>query len=170
MRFILFFFITALLFGCQGEPKTASTSTAPPVVQEQTPPAGSINDPEIQEKLKNMKPSANNRGLVEIKGVNMSQPISQAMVMKGKAVFDSKCVGCHSMDGSPSSASSLANLLDRREAAWVMNMIYNPNVEVWANASEKAKLLQCYTRQANQALSIEEARDYVELLRTFKEQ
>ena len=154
------------LLACKNEPKPTDV---PAGTQNPEAPEISINDPDIQEKLANMKPSANNRGLIEIKGVDMSRPISASMVNKGKYVYDSKCATCHSADGSSSPASGIADLLDRRAPAWIMNMIYNPTVDVAANGSERNKLNQCFTRQEGQALSIEEARDFLEFLRTFKE-
>jgi cytochrome c len=92
------------------------------------------------------------------------------MVNKGKTVFEKKCISCHSLGGPANSASDLSNGLSKRKPEWIMNMTYNPTVAVWANASEEAKLKQCYTRQPGQALTIEESRDFIELLRTFQEE
>ena len=168
MRILTFcFFLCLALLSCKNEPKATDAAPAP------TPPPPTeidMDDPNVQQRIKDLKPSANNKGLIEIKGVNMSHPISLAMVSKGKSVFDSKCANCHSLDGEANSASDLAQGLTKRKPEWIMNMIYNPSVEVWANAQEEASLKQCLTRQPGQALSIENARDFVELLRTFQEE
>lgn len=155
------------LLSCKNETKstdTPQTATPPP------PAEVDLNDPDLQEKIKNLKPSANNKGLIEIKGVNMSHPISPAMVNKGKTVFENKCASCHSLGGPAKNASDLSNGLSKRKPEWIMNMTYNPTVAVWANSSEEATLKQCYTRQPGQALTIEESRDFIELLRTFQEE
>ena len=168
MRILTFcFFLCLTLLACKNEPKATDAASAP------TPPPPTeidMNDPSVQERINNLKPSANNKGLVEIKGVNMSHPINLAMVNKGKSVFDNKCSTCHSLTGPANSASDLAQGLTKRKPEWIMNMIYNQSVEVWENAEEEASLKQCLTRQPGQALSIENARDFVELLRTFVEQ
>lgn len=169
MRFLIACFVICVgLLSCKNEPKAPTSSSTSSPAPEPTGPTMTVNDPDIEEKLKNMKPNANNKGITEIKGVNMSHPISSAMVSKGKQVFANKCASCHSIDGSSSSASNLSNSLTKRKPEWIMNMIYNPNVNVAANARESRELAKCYTRQPNQALSIMEARDFLELLRTFQ--
>ena len=168
MRILIFSLLCCfVLLACKQEPKAVDTAQSP-----SAPPPAEIdmNDPEVRKKIENLKPSANNKGLIEIKGVNMSHPISLPMVNKGKQVFENKCAGCHSLGGAQASASDLSDGLSKRKPEWIMNMIYNPNVAVWTNKSEETSLKKCYTRQPGNALSIEVARDFIELLRTFQEQ
>ena len=148
-RSILILFPVLLLFGmsaCGGDSQTsgtASTPTASP--EEQMLAAG--------------------KGIGEIKAVELSSPLDQERISRGKAIFDMKCSACHRLDEKRVVGPGWKGLTQTRKPEWIMNMV--TNVEVMLEKDEEAqKLLQlCLTRMPNQNVSIGDARDVLEFMR-----
>ncbi|MEN0005703.1 MAG: hypothetical protein AAF798_16255 [Bacteroidota bacterium] len=165
-----------LLVSCQrDEKKPANTTpiTAQPAEQLKAPPSGvTLTNEQIEaafaEKAKQLEPNANNTSNepIELKGVNFQPQVNQFMVNKGQKVFDSKCTSCHNLTAKPYKASGFMGITKRREPVWLMNYMTGVPIDrLNVSGSEKNTLLQCYTRQEGQRLSIPEARDFLELMR-----
>lgn len=93
--------------------------------------------------------------------------LDEALVTKGKEIFDAKCAACHKVDKRYIGPSP-AGVLDRRTPEWVMNMILNPDGMVAENAQAKQLLAEYSSPMANQNLTEEEARNVLEYFRTLK--
>lgn len=104
-------------------------------------------------------------GIGPITSVIELGPIMQDRVERGRNIYEMKCEMCHTMD-TRMVGPALGDVMDRRSATFVMNMILNPN-EMAQKHPEGKKLLQEYmTVMPYQNVAEDEARDIVEYLRT----
>lgn len=91
--------------------------------------------------------------------------IDEQLVKQGRTIYEMKCEMCHSMTnrmvGPP-----LGDIMERRSAEFVMNMILNPQ-EMTQKHPEGQKMLREYmTIMPFQNVQRDEARAIVEFLRT----
>lgn len=91
--------------------------------------------------------------------------IDQSMVTEGDKIFEQNCSACHKID-ERYVGPELGNVLNRRSATFVMNMILNPDGMVKKHPEVKAMLAQYYTPMPNQNLSQDQARAVLEYLRS----
>jgi len=106
------------------------------------------------------------KGIGPVKSLTLG-PIDDAMVVKGKEIFDLKCSACHKVE-KRFIGPSPQGVLDRRTPEWIMNMILNPDVMVQENAQARQLLMEYSAPMANQNLTEEEARAVLEYFRTLK--
>ena len=108
-----------------------------------------------------------NPGVGPIKELVLPTEIDQEMAKKGEEIYVLKCTACHKPDQKYIGPSP-QGIFERRNPAWVMNMILNPEVMIVEDPIAK-KLLMEYngSPMANQNLTQEEARAIVEYFRTL---
>lgn len=94
-------------------------------------------------------------------------PIDQAMADKGKTTYDVKCQACHSTGANRVVGPGWKGVTSRREPAWIMNMIMNTDAMLSADPEAQKLLEQCLVRMPNQNLSMEDARQVLEFMRTL---
>lgn len=103
-------------------------------------------------------------GIGPVRTVELNE-IDPALVEEGKALFKTKCSACHKIVeryiGPP-----LQNILEKRTAPYVMNMILNPEEMTQRHPEAKALLAEYIAPMANQSLTEVEARAILEYLRT----
>jgi Cytochrome c len=101
----------------------------------------------------------------QIKAVELTNPLNQEWVTKGKAAYEMKCLACHKLDETRLVGPGWANVTKRREPVWIMNMI--TNVDMMLEKDEEAqKLLElCLVRMPNQNITEPEAREVLEFMR-----
>jgi mono/diheme cytochrome c family protein len=97
--------------------------------------------------------------------VPLSHPIDQAMVTKGKSVYDVKCMACHKLTGEKLVGPGWKGVTDRRKPEWIMNFVTNTDEMIDKDPAAQALLEQCMVRMPNQHLSDEEARNVLEFMR-----
>ena len=90
------------------------------------------------------------------------------MVATGKDIFDSKCSACHKTT-KKFIGPNVTGIMERRNPAWVMNMILNPDEMVKEDPIARQLLMDYSAPMANQNLTEDEARSVVEYFRTLKE-
>lgn len=107
------------------------------------------------------------RGVGPIQDFTLPQTIDDALVASGKELFDAKCTACHRLD-KKFIGPSPKGIVERRNPAWIMNMILNPEEMVQKDPLAK-KLLMEYngSPMANQSLTEDEARAILEYFRTL---
>jgi len=107
------------------------------------------------------------QGVGPIQSFTLPQEVDQQLVSQGLEIFESKCTACHKPE-KKFIGPAPKDILTRRNPAWVMNMILNPEKMVKEDAIAK-KLLVEYngSPMANQNLSEEEARAVLEYFRTL---
>ena len=102
------------------------------------------------------------KGVGPIKDISLPEAIDEAMVVKGKEVFEAKCTACHKPDKKYIGPAP-KGVLERRTPEWVMNMMLNPEVMIEKNEIAKQLLMEYNgAPMANQNLTEEEARSILE--------
>ena len=108
-----------------------------------------------------------NTGIGPISELSLPEEIDQEMAAKGAEIYQLKCTACHKPDvkfiGPPP-----VGVFERRNPAWVMNMILNPEQMVKEDPIAKKLLMEFNgSPMANQNLTQEEARAVLEYFRTL---
>jgi mono/diheme cytochrome c family protein len=92
-------------------------------------------------------------------------PVNAEMAHEGKELFTAKCSACHKMTeryvGPP-----LGGVTVRRTPAFIMNQILNPEGMYSKHPAVKQLLGEYMTQMPNLALTVDQARQLVEYLRT----
>jgi len=98
--------------------------------------------------------------------VELKTPLEAERVSRGKAIYDMKCSACHKLDDKRVVGPGWKGVTKTRKPEWIMNMV--TNVEIMLEKDEEAqKLLQlCLTRMPNQNVSLGDARDVLEFMRS----
>ena len=101
----------------------------------------------------------------EIKSVEITNPLNQEWVTKGKATYEMKCLACHRLDETRLVGPGWTGVTKRRTPVWIMNMV--TNVDMMLESDEEAqKLLElCLVRMPNQNITQPEAREVIEFMR-----
>lgn len=101
----------------------------------------------------------------EIKSVELTTPLNQEWVSKGKAAYEMKCLACHRLDETRLVGPGWTGVTKKRKPEWIMNMI--TNVDMMLETDEEAqKLLElCLVRMPNQNITEPEAREVLEFMR-----
>ncbi len=108
-----------------------------------------------------------NNGIGPIKELALPAEIDQNMVTSGQEVYENKCTACHKAE-KKFIGPSPKGIFERRTAAWVMNMILNPEEMVQKDPMAKKLLIEYNgSPMANQNLTEDEARAVVEYFRTL---
>ncbi len=105
------------------------------------------------------------KGIGEIKHVELDDNIDGSMVKKGKAIYDMKCAACHRLDSKRVVGPGFHGVTDRRRPEWIMNLITNVDVMLDNDPVAQELLEQCLTRMPNQNVSVGDARDILEFMR-----
>ena len=105
------------------------------------------------------------KGIGEVKNVELTTPLDQDRVKRGKAIYEMKCSACHKLNDQRVVGPGWAGITKNRKPEWIMNMITNVDVML-AQDPEAQKLLElCLVRMPNQNVSIGDARDILEFMR-----
>ena len=98
--------------------------------------------------------------------VELTNPLNQEWVTKGKAAYEMKCLACHKLDETRLVGPGWKGVTKKREPVWIMNMV--TNVDTMLETDEEAqKLLElCLVRMPNQNLTQPEAREVLEFMRS----
>lgn len=154
-----------MMFSCGGEekkPVEKKTEKVEEVVEEVTE--------EVEEVVEEVEPEVvlTNVGVGSIKELILPDEIDEALAAKGKEVYtDKACTSCHHPT-EVITGPAPAGIFERRNPAWVMNMIMDPERMVKEDPDAIA-LLEEYNNvvMTNQDVSEEEARAIVEYFRTL---
>jgi len=107
-----------------------------------------------------------NTGIGPIDELEFDEEIDSEMATIGEEVYKAKCSACHKANKRYIGPSP-QGIFERRNPAWVMNMILNPEEMVANDPIAKALLAEYSSPMANQNLTEEEARQVVEYFRTL---
>ena len=106
------------------------------------------------------------RGIGEIKMVSLSVPLEQERVKRGKDVYDMKCSACHKLTSERFVGPGWEGVTTRCKPEWIMNMTTNADVMLERDPEAQKLLELCLTRMPNQNVSIGDARDVLEYMRS----
>lgn len=148
---ILFSAITIIFMACGGGEKKQSAK--------ERILANTVKDPYQNWKDYN--------GVGPVQAFELPAEIDNSMVTKGQEVFEAKCTACHKPE-KRFIGPAPKDILSRRNPAWVMNMILDPEQMVKEDAIAKKLLIDFNgSPMANQNLTEEEARAVLEYFRTL---
>ncbi|MFT4176902.1 MAG: cytochrome c [Luteolibacter sp.] len=102
----------------------------------------------------------------EIKSVDLTNPLNQQWVTKGKAVYEMKCLACHKLTADKLVGPGWAGVTKRREPVWIMNMITNVDMMLDTDPEAQKMLEECLVRMPDQNVSPQEARELLEFMRS----
>lgn len=103
--------------------------------------------------------------LIKPEEITLNTPLDQSMVKQGEAIFDTKCSACHKLTDEKVVGPGWAGVTQRREPAWIMNMITNVDIMLETDPEAQKLLEQCLVRMPNQNVTKEEARSILEFMR-----
>jgi mono/diheme cytochrome c family protein len=128
--------------------------------------SGGGNTTDEKKEVKSTNPM-DNIGIGPIKEVKLAAEIDHEMAARGKEVYDAKCLACHKPE-ERFIGPAPKGILERRNPAWIMNMILSPDKMI-IDDPDARKLLMEYNGapMANQNITEEEARAILEYFRTL---
>ncbi len=130
--------------------------------------AGGIKDdnkPIDFEELTKNQPEV--RGtMVKESEITFSNPLNAEWVATGKAIYELKCLACHTLTDKRIVGPGFANVTKTREPAWLMNMILNIEIMLEKDPEAQKLLELCLIRMPDQNVSFDEARAIIEFMRS----
>ncbi len=123
------------------------------------------------------KSSVAEDGLTEFEREHGIGPITEPVVLDaldptlastGEEIFRMKCTACHRVEDRYI-GPALGNVLDRRSAAYTMNMVMNPTEMTQRHPVAKALMAEYLAPMPFQDLSEQDARALIEYLRTVSD-
>ncbi len=99
-----------------------------------------------------------------IKEVQLNDPLDEALIEKGKAIYELKCSSCHKLTAQRVVGPGWKGLTKQRDPVWIMNMIVDPDAMLDNDPTAQELLKECLVRMPNQNLSDEEARAVLEFM------
>ena len=105
------------------------------------------------------------KGIGEVRNVELTTPLDQDRIKRGKAIYDMKCSACHKLADQRVVGPGWAGLTKTRKPEWIMNMITNVDVMLDQDPEAQKLLELCLVRMPNQNVSIGDARDILEFMR-----
>lgn len=120
---------------------------------------------QTDEQSDESKPTAT-KGLGQVTSVTLITPLEQDRVIRGKAIYEMKCSACHKLDDQRIVGPGWKDITTRRQPEWIMNMITNIDVMLEEDPEAQKLLELCLVRMPNQNVSIGDARDILEYMRS----
>ncbi len=150
---LLFVALTGVFTACGGEAEeeTATAATTEVVIED------------VVEEVDPME----NVGIGPIDELVFDDEINMELAEAGKVVYEAKCTACHKANKRYIGPSPMG-IYERRNPAWVMNMILNPDEMVAKDPIARALLAEYASPMANQNLTEDEARSVAEYFRTIQ--
>ncbi len=109
--------------------------------------------------------SDSTKGMGKFTNVQLTHPLDQGLVTKGKAIYDVKCMSCHKLTSEKLVGPGWKDVTKRRKPEWIMNFVTNTDEMIDKDPHAQAMLEECMVRMPNQNLSDDEARQVLEFMR-----
>ncbi|MEZ4773219.1 MAG: c-type cytochrome [Bacteroidia bacterium] len=103
-------------------------------------------------------------GIGEVKHVDLNNPLDEAMVKRGAAIYEMKCSACHKLTNQRVVGPGWAGVTQRRKPEWIMNMTTNVEVMLEKDSTARALFKEALVPMPNQNITMEEARDVLEFM------
>ena len=159
-KLLVVFALGGLIVGC-GEEKKEEKKEGFEMTRTKT------EEKTVEAKSEGVPVDMDNEGVGPFKDISFDGEVNAEMASAGEAKFKAICTACH-MAEQRLIGPALKGVYERRNPAWVMNMISNPDGMLKEDPIAKA-LLKEYNNaiMLNQNLSEEETRQVAEYLRTL---
>lgn len=122
------------------------------------------SDTRDEAKQEKMEDPASNKGIGEVKHVELNKPLKADMVDRGEAIYEMKCAACHKLTDQRVVGPGWKNVTERRTPEWIMNMTTNVDIMLAEDPVAQKLLQECLVRMPNQNLSVGDARDVLEFM------
>ena len=103
---------------------------------------------------------------VKPEDVQLSTPLNAEWVATGKSTYELKCQSCHKLTDEKLVGPGWAGVTKKREPHWILNMITNIDMMLETDPEAQKLLEQCLVRMPNQNLTLDEARQVLEFMRS----
>jgi mono/diheme cytochrome c family protein len=108
---------------------------------------------------------ADPKGIGKFRDVQLTHPLDEGMVKKGREIADVKCTSCHKLTDEKLVGPGWKGVTDRRTPEWIMNFITNVDEMLDKDPEAQTMLEICMVRMPNQNLKDDEARAILEFMR-----
>ncbi|MEN8928381.1 MAG: cytochrome c [Flavobacteriales bacterium] len=119
-----------------------------------------------QEEKESASLAVNNIGIGPVKSIELTEAVNSEMAKNGEVIFSDKCVACHRME-SKLIGPALEGITERRNPAWIMNMILNPEQMIKEDPIAMELMEEYKTPMLNQNLTEDESRAILEYFRAI---
>ncbi|HTJ48134.1 MAG TPA: cytochrome c [Cyclobacteriaceae bacterium] len=106
------------------------------------------------------------KGLGQVTTVTLNTPLEHERLGRGKAIYEMKCQACHKLSDQRVVGPGWLGVTKRRQPEWIMNMVTNTDMMLDKDPEAQKLLELCLTRMPNQNVSIGDARDILEFMRS----
>ncbi|HEV7333011.1 MAG TPA: cytochrome c [Flavisolibacter sp.] len=153
-RFASFFMVAAVagLVACNSGDSTTSTDST----------TGTTTSTDNSTATNN---AGSDKGIGKFQNVELTHPLDEGMVAKGKNIYEVKCASCHKLTDEKLVGPGFAKVTDRRTPEWIMNFVTNTDEMIEKDAAAQKMLEECLVRMPNQSLSDDDARSVLEFMR-----
>lgn len=143
--------LLVIFFACSGNPEQPESEGPPPesMIKDNTP--ASVKE---------------GKGIGETKSVELTNPLDNSMVSNGKSIYEMKCAACHKLSDQRVVGPGWSGVTKKRKPEWIMNMITDVDIMLAEDPAAQALLEECLTRMPNQNVSVADARDILEFMRS----
>jgi hypothetical protein len=98
--------------------------------------------------------------------VKLSNPLNAEWVATGKSTYELKCQSCHKLTDEKLVGPGWAGVTKRRQPNWILNMVTNVDMMLETDPEAQKLLELCLVRMPNQNISVDEARQVLEFMRS----
>lgn len=152
-----------VVIGCGGNENRPSSD--PPSAVKNSQPAA--EDATAAEVPASQRITLNDKGVGQIKELELPEEIDMEMAAAGEALYKTNCTACHKVD-QRFIGPAPKGILERRSPEWIMNMILDPQLMVEQDRCAKDLLVEFNgAAMANQNMTVEQARSILEYFRTL---
>lgn len=100
-----------------------------------------------------------------VQKIELTSPLNQEWVGKGKAIYDMKCLACHKLTADKLVGPGWKDVTKRRQPEWIINMVTNVDMMLEKDPEAQKLLEQCLVRMPNLNITQDEARQILEFMR-----
>ncbi len=127
---------------------------------------GSDSNNTASNEAPNTEVSNDDKGIGNVKHVELTSPLDPAMIESGKGVYNLKCSACHRLTKEKLVGPGWLGVTERRKPEWIMNFATNADEMLNKDATAMALLEECLVRMPNQNLTEADARNVLEFMRS----
>ena len=109
-------------------------------------------------------PKDDGQGVGKFKNITLAA-LDGKLAEQGKVIFEAKCSACHKPTDKKVVGPGLLGVTERRQPAWILNMITNPVEMTQKDPAAKDLLAEHLTQMTFQDVSDDQAKQILEYLR-----
>lgn len=119
---------------------------------------------ETPQSMVTEEPKDDGQGIGKFKNITLAA-LDEKLAEQGKVVFEAKCSSCHNATDVKKTGPGLKGVTERRQPAWIMNMITNPVEMTQKDPTAKELLATHLTQMTFQDVNDDQAKQILEYLR-----